>query len=302
MKHKSLRLLVIFCIGILVYCKRDHQESKIIEKFDYLKNEMTVPKVYHFNDSLVVINWDISSDTNQTFIYTNGSNPYKKVKIKRAKLQHLDLNASVAFIDFNNNHSYKDVGVDQVFHFFGDQDSIRLNFLNKHLSPVQDSFLDTFYLNDKMVLIDFSSINSDQISCIVQSSDFRKAEVITNIKYLELDDKSNGILKEAMDNNEFIILDLWFVHCSACLRAMPKMNDLNEKNTGKIKVIAVNGIDSSTLANDIFSSFGFSHLENTSISRHELSKLGDDSWGFPRYIYVAKNGDILDLKFNINSL
>ena len=54
-------------------------------------------------------------------------------------------------------------------------------------------------------------------------------------------------IKLSEDKDKLILLDFWNTWCSACLTNFPKMEELQKKFSGKIKILAVSNQDRSIL-------------------------------------------------------
>ena len=54
-------------------------------------------------------------------------------------------------------------------------------------------------------------------------------------------------IKLSEDKDKLILLDFWNTWCSACLTGFPKMEELQKKFSGKIKILAVSNQDRATL-------------------------------------------------------
>jgi thiol-disulfide isomerase/thioredoxin len=87
---------------------------------------------------------------------------------------------------------------------------------------------------------------------------------------MEVVNHSQKTIKLSEDKDKLILLDFWNTWCSACLTGFPKMEELQKKFSGKIKILAVSNQDRATLEKFFASKNGQRYKEILSVAGDKI--------------------------------
>ncbi|WP_407532337.1 TlpA family protein disulfide reductase [Elizabethkingia miricola] len=100
-------------------------------------------------------------------------------------------------------------------------------------------------------------------------------------------------IKLSEDKDKLILLDFWNTWCSACLTGFPKMEELQKKFNGKIKILAVSNQNRATLEKFFASKNGQRYKEILSVAGDKILHSQFPHKGVP-YIIWIKDGKLLN--------
>lgn len=292
--HLPNLLFLTFLLSVLS-CKQVEKKCLTIENKN-IKNSLESFRLIENNPDLK----NIHSSKSATIFWGNGIIPFKEVKLKRVYLGEIGLDITLGLLDFNNNGSYENLLTDKIIFQGGLCDSMYLFFENKKIK-ILESMIDTFCINQVSLEIDFTNID-DNMVCINQIGLCNESLLITDIKNLKTKTSYSKVIYDALNAKKLILLDFWFMECSACLEQLPKLNKLSEKYKNNLTIIGVNGINSENDYLNFLRSSKLFKYENVHISKDELNKIFDVSKGFPKYMMLSNDGKFNFKEINIDNL
>ena len=123
------------------------------------------------------------------------------------------------------------------------------------------------------------------------------ATLLDNLKNLS----TNTSLSSALEDEELILLDFWYISCPPCIKSMPTVNEIKElyKNSG-LKIVSINSIDKVTLINK-FAGKNNMNTDEIFISDRSILDLMNIT-SFPSFILVNNQGKELGRIQGINDL
>jgi thiol-disulfide isomerase/thioredoxin len=99
---------------------------------------------------------------------------------------------------------------------------------------------------------------------------------------------------------KLIILDFWNTHCTVCLTGMPKMDSIQKKFKGQVKIFAIT-YNTAKQVNQLFEKIkinkpGFPIIVQDSVFNSLFPHNGD-----PLHVWIDKNGVVIAITFHFNT-
>jgi len=249
-----MRYLILSLAILAISCQQEKHNAITVKLQDYGFNTMVLPEEITMFDKVVKRDFELKE--NETFavkpfdlsalidgVMTDTSFNYYPIKIKKGTCEINNSTFQVGLIDENRNNSFVDIGKDKLIFFPTGTDSIHYEPLTysafttldeKTIVQINGNKYDVKAENDQIELTQVDD-TADSVRCVFNSQipDLQVFDEYGNEKKL-------SDYKEADKN---LIVELWFMGCRGCIKALPKLKEIDtDENT----IISLNVVDSQT--------------------------------------------------------
>jgi len=291
---------LILCLTILtISCKQEKQHTITIKLQDYAFNTLPLPDKTKMGDEVVKRDFELRE--NETSVMkpfdwlavTNGkldaSFRYYPITIKKGTYKTNNTAFQVGLIDENRNNSFTDIGKDKLIFLPIGTDSI-------DYKPMTYSSVTTL---DKKTIVQINgnkyNVKADNNEIILTQTDDTSDSVrcIFNSQIPDLqvfDEYGNERkLSDYKEVDKNLIIELWFMGCAGCIKALPKLKEINtDENT----IISLNVVDSQTEIDYFKKKYDipWDMVKSDKPALQQLGNLGR----YPSAIVYDKQGNLVD--------